>query len=68
MTNTTETTDSNYPSHIAYQVKDREGETGIWTRIGAVWPHKDGKGFDVRLEAVPLNGRVSLRVRSEIKE
>jgi hypothetical protein len=24
--------------------------------IGSVWPHKDGKGFDVQLEALPADG------------
>ena len=55
------------PSHIAYQVRDREGAKGIWTRIGSVWPHADGKGFNIQLECVPLDGRVSIRVASENK-
>jgi hypothetical protein len=24
--------------------------------IGALWPHQDGKGFNQRLECIPLNG------------
>jgi hypothetical protein len=33
------------PTHIVYQVLDREGDkSAIWTRIGAAWPHNDGKG------------------------
>ena len=53
------------PSHIAYQVRDREGRKGIWTRIGSAWPHADGKGMNIQLEAVPLDGRITLRVLSE---
>jgi hypothetical protein len=34
---------SKAPSHYVYQVRDREGQKGIWTRIGAAWPQKDGK-------------------------
>lgn len=56
------------PSHVAYQVRDREGQKGIWTRIGSVWPHADGKGFTAQLDAVPLDGRVTLRVASERKD
>lgn len=52
---------SNTPSHIAYQVRDRENQKGVWTRIGSAWPHKDGKGFNIQVEAVPLDGRISLR-------
>ena len=59
---------SKAPSHIAYQVRDREGKKSFWTRIGSAWQHADGKGFNVQLEAVPLDGRVTLRVASEHKE
>ena len=56
------------PTHIAYQVREREGQDSIWTRIGAAWQHKDGKGFNIVIEAAPLDGRITLRVRSEKKE
>ena len=65
---TSETAGSKSPSHIAYQVRDREGGKGFWTRIGSAWQHKDGKGFNVQLECVPLDGRITLRVVSEKKE
>lgn len=58
----------NTPSHIAYQVRDRENQKGVWTRIGSVWPHKDGKGYSIQIEAVPLDGRISLRVYEDRKE
>lgn len=69
MTNnqTTETT-AKVPTHIAYAVRDREGKKGFWTRIGSVWPHSDGAGFTVQLDAMPLDGRIALRVASEKKE
>jgi hypothetical protein len=56
------------PTHIAYTVRDREGKKGFWTRIGSVWPHADGSGFTVQLDALPADGRVTLRVASEKKE
>jgi hypothetical protein len=69
MSNTTETTaTSKAPTHIVYQVRDREGQKGIFTRIGAAWPHRDGKGFNIQIESVPLDGRITLRVASEKKE
>jgi hypothetical protein len=61
-------TTSNGPSHIAYQVRDREGGKGFFTRIGAAWPHKDGKGFNIQLEVVPLDGRITIRVATEKKD
>ena len=56
------------PSHIAYQVRDREGQKGFWTRIGSAWAHADGKGFNIQLEALPVDGRISLRIPSESKD
>jgi hypothetical protein len=64
---TNETPASKTPSHVAYQVRDREGSKGFWTRIGAAWSHGDGQGFNVQLESVPLDGRITLRVASEKK-
>jgi len=56
----------NLPSHYVYQVQDRDGDqTAIWTRIGAAWPHQDGNGFSIQLSAVPLDGRLTLRVPSQ---
>ncbi len=67
MTDTTknQAVDSKVPTYIAYQVRDREGQKGFFTHIGAAWPHKDGKGFTIRIETVPLDGRITLRVASE---
>ncbi len=67
-TNTPTPPSANAPSHYVYQVRDREGQKGIWTRIGAAWPQRDGKGFNVQLDAIPLDGRITLRVPSEVKE
>ena len=67
-TNDTQATASKSPSHIVYQVRDREGGKGFFTKIGAAWPHRDGKGFNVQIESVPLDGRITLRVASETKE
>jgi hypothetical protein len=48
------------PSLIAYSVKLNEGDTAIWTRIGAAWVHKKGPGFSIQLDALPLEGRIAL--------
>lgn len=36
-------------------------EQAFWTKIGSAWPHKDGKGLNVVLAALPANGRIVLR-------
>jgi len=54
------------PDLIAYDVRDVEGrKEAVWNTVGAVWLHKDGKGADVLLHAIPLSGRIVLRERTE---
>ena len=53
---------SKTPSHIVYHVRDREGGEPIWTRIGAAWPHKDGKGFS--LKGFTLGGGLNVHLRA----
>jgi hypothetical protein len=56
------------PTHIAYHVRDRKGDKGFFTRIGAAWAHADGQGFNVQLEVAPLDGRITLRVAGDKKD
>ena len=54
---TTETTSDapkagNKPSHIVYFVPERD--KAPWTRIGAQWPTKNGKGYRQVLDMAPL--------------
>jgi hypothetical protein len=59
------------PTHRAYTLLPRKGkddqeeETSFWLNIGSLFPHKDGKGFNLVLDALPLDGRLVIR---EIKE
>ena len=60
----------NQPAYFVYAVTEREDNGGaenrdFWTKIGAAWPHKDGKGFTVSLEATPVNARLLLREPEE---
>lgn len=66
--NNTNPTSGKAPTHVAYQVRDRQGKKGLWTRIGAAWAHADGHGFNIQIEAVPLDGRITLRVASDKKD
>ncbi len=42
-----------------------EGESAVWTKLGAGWPHDDGKGFNVELIALPVTGRLVIRERKD---
>jgi hypothetical protein len=46
---------TNLPSHRVYAVT-KEGKQSYWRAIGAVWPHGDGEGFNMKLDYLPLNG------------
>lgn len=67
-TETTTTAPSKTPSHSVYHVRDRNGQKGFWTRIGAAWAHADGQGFNVQIDCVPLDGRITIRVATDNKE
>ena len=64
-TNTETGKSTKKPSHVAYSIRQREGKDSKWTEIGVAFPHKDGKGFDILFDVVPLNGKITIRVPSE---
>jgi hypothetical protein len=55
--------ESKKPAARAYQVRDNKDpdKKANWLEIGAAWAHKDGKGFDILLQSIPLDGRIVLR-------
>ena len=53
--------ESRQPSHRAFSVIKREGQDDFWLNIGLAFPHKDGKGLNVVLQALPLDGKIVLR-------
>lgn len=48
------------PTHRIYRVSG-EGKSAYWTPIGAAWPNRDGNGFSLSYDAVPLTGRMVMR-------
>ena len=52
---------STAPALIAYHVREVTEGKDFWTRIGSAWSHKDGNGYTVQLDAVPIDGRITLR-------
>ena len=48
------------PTHRLYRVLG-DGDQAIWTPIGAAWPNKDGMGFSISCDAIPLQGRLMMR-------
>jgi len=55
------------PTHRLYRVLG-DGDGAIWTPIGAAWQNKDGKGFSISCDGVPLHGRIVMRTIIERPE
>ena len=56
-----ENKDAKQPTHRAYSVIKREGQDDFWLNLGLVFPHKDGSGFNIMLQAFPLDGKIVCR-------
>jgi hypothetical protein len=54
------------PNYNAFAVEG-EGDNVQWTRIGAAWKTR-GDGINVILRALPVNGRVVLRIPKDDDE
>jgi hypothetical protein len=50
------------PTYQAYTVVKREGQDDFWLNIGAAFMHQDGDGFNIVLQALPINGKIVLRL------
>ena len=55
------------PTHRLYRVLG-DGRRAVWTPIGAAWPNKDGLGFNLSCDAVPLQGRIVMRAIKDREE
>ena len=53
------------PTHTCFTVCDRsEDRKPFWVDIGSAWVNKDGS-FNLRLDALPVNGQVTVRLRKK---
>jgi hypothetical protein len=50
------------PAYQAYTVVKREGQDDFWLNIGAAFMHQDGDGYNIVLQALPINGKIVLRL------
>jgi len=53
------------PTHRVYTVIRREGQDDYWLNIGLAFGHKDGNGFNIVLQALPLDGKIVCREIAE---
>jgi hypothetical protein len=50
------------PTHRVYAVCKTGQDTSYWAEIGAAWANKDGKGFGLKLNLLPV-GEADIVVR-----
>lgn len=51
------------PDYVAYTVSEHApDDKGFWTQIGAAWAHEDKEGFYIKLSALPIDGKVVMRL------
>lgn len=59
----------NKPTHTAHVVvapKEGSDRKAQWHEVGAVWPHKSGKGFDLIIPAgLSVTGRIVITERKD---
>ena len=56
------------PAYRAYTVIKRENKDDYWLNLGVAFPHEDGEGFNLLLQALPLDGKIVLRNYKEDEE
>jgi len=44
-----------------YTIVERQEDSPFWLNVGMAYPHRDGQGFNILLQALPLQGRLTLR-------
>jgi hypothetical protein len=52
------------PALIAYHIR-KGADKSFWDRVGVAFVHKDELGYDLVLDSVPVDGRVTLRMPTE---
>ena len=56
------------PAYRAYTVIKRDGKEDFWLNLGVCFPHEDHEGFNLLLQALPLDGKIVLRTYKEEEE
>lgn len=53
------------PTYRAYTVIKTEGKDDFWLNCGIAFPHEDGEGLNLLLQAQSLDGKIVLRTYKE---
>ena len=59
----TGTTKQRFDVLVADSYQNAAGETQVnWIRVGVAFPHADGEGFQIELKALPLTGKLVMKL------
>lgn len=54
------------PYLLGYTVRSAEdGGKAYWSKVAIAWAHKDGQGYNVQMDAMPVDGKLVLRTVSD---
>lgn len=56
------------PSHRALHLREGNDGKTYSSRIGVAFEHRDQEGFNIMLDAVPVDGKITLRTLKERME
>ena len=49
------------PTYSVFVVDEQEGKDPFWLKVGAAFEHKDGKGLNIVLQALPVTKKMRVR-------
>ena len=54
------------PYLLGYTVRSADqGGKAYWSKVAIAWAHKDGQGYNVQMDALPVDGKLVLRTVSD---
>lgn len=54
------------PFLLGYTVRESgNADKAYWSKVGIAWAHKDGNGYNVQMDALPVDGKLVLRTVPE---
>ena len=56
------------PDFRVYTVIKRDGKDDYWLNLGVAFKHEDGDGYNLLLQAMPLDGKLVLRTYKDEPE
>ena len=59
------------PTHGVYSIRTYQSgseQRSEWTKLGVAWAHRGGKGFNIKLGCLPLDGELTIYPLADRKD